>query len=145
MFELIPFERRNYRAMTFDPFREMAELERRFWGNDRAPASFRTDVIDNGDGYTLEAELPGFSKDEIALDLDNDCLTITAEHSSESKTDERAGYLKRERYYGSYTRSFDVTGIDTDNIDAAYADGVLTVTMPKKPEQKPVGRRLEIR
>ena len=53
--------------------------------------------------------------------------------------------LKRERFYGSYSRSFDVTGIDVDHIEASYTDGVLTLNMPKKKEEIPASRRLEIK
>ncbi|MFR7758455.1 MAG: Hsp20 family protein [Christensenellales bacterium] len=53
--------------------------------------------------------------------------------------------MRRERYYGSYTRSFNVKGIDTEAITAAYNDGVLTLTMPKKEPEVPAARRLEIK
>ena len=55
------------------------------------------------------------------------------------------GILKRERYYGSFSRSFDISGINADAIEASYTDGVLTLTMPKKQEQLPASRRLEIK
>ena len=146
MFEIIPIERRNRHVANFDPFREMEEFERRFWGSNPVTTAFRTDVEDTGDAFKLEAELPGFDKEDIQLDLDNDTLTITAEHSSDKKEeDKKRNFVKRERFYGSFTRSFDVTGIDVDRIDAAYNNGVLTLTLPKKQENIPVSRRLEIK
>ena len=146
MFEIIPIERRNRHVANFDPFREMEEFERRFWGSNPVTTAFRTDVEDTGDAFKLEAELPGFDKEDIQLDLDNDTLTITAEHSSDKKEeDKKRNFVKRERYFGSFTRSFDVTGIDVDRIDAAYNNGVLTLTLPKKQENIPVSRRLEIK
>ena len=146
MFEIIPIERRNRHVTTYDPFREMEEFERRFWGNSSMTAAFRTDVEDTGDAFKLEAELPGFDKEDIQLDLDNDTLTISAEHSSDKKEeDKKRNFVKRERYYGSYTRSFDVTGIDVDRIEAEYNNGVLTLNLPKKQENIPVSRRLEIK
>ena len=57
MFELIPFERHARNVAAFDPFRELDELERSFFGNGRNVSSFRTDVTDTGDAYKLEAEL----------------------------------------------------------------------------------------
>lgn len=145
MFELIPFARN--RVSVFDPFREMEEMERRFFGSMSAPtvSGFRTDVTDAGDSYKLEAELPGFSKDDIKLDLENDCLTISAERCYDNSSDEKSNYVHRERYYGSYSRSFDMTGIDTDAIDAEYKDGVLHLNLPKKAPVTPASRRLEIR
>ena len=144
MFEIIPIERRNRHVATYDPFREMEEFERRFWGNSSMTAAFRTDVEDTGDAFKLEAELPGFSKDDIKIDIENDCLTISAERKFDDE-DKKKNFVKRERFYGSYSRSFDVTGIDTDAIEASYNDGVLTLTMPKKKAEVPASRRLEIK
>ena len=154
MFELIPFERRANRVATYDPFRALEEFERSVFGGSSVMGSFRTDVIDTGDSYELEAELPGFKKEDIKLDVENDVLTISAEHSYDSKDDEKAeekaekgkkNYVKRERYYGSYTRSFDVSAVEVDKIDAEYSDGVLKLTMPKKAALIPASRRLEIK
>ena len=144
MFELIPFDRHARSVAAFDPFREMDELERSFFGNGRDVSSFRTDVTDTGDAYKLEAELPGFKKDDIQIDVENDVLTISAKRSEEKK-DEKHNVVKRERFYGSFSRSFDVSGINVDGIEASYTDGVLTLTMPKKQELLPVSRRLEIK
>ena len=144
MFELIPFDRHVRNVAAFDPFREMDELERSFFGNGRNVSSFRTDVTDTGDAYKLEAELPGFNKEDIKIDVENDVLTISAQRSEEKK-DEKHNVVKRERFYGSFSRSFDVSGINVDGIEASYTDGVLTLTMPKKQEQLPASRRLEIK
>ena len=144
MFELIPFDRHARSVAAFDPFRELDELERSFFGNGRDVSSFRTDVTDTGDAYKLEAELPGFKKDDIQIDVENDVLTISAKRSEEKK-DEKHNVVKRERFYGSFSRSFDVSGINVDGIEASYTDGVLTLTMPKKQELLPVSRRLEIK
>ena len=76
--------------------------------------------------------------------MENDVLTISAKRSEEKK-DEKHNVVKRERFYGSFSRSFDVSGINVDGIEAAYTDGVLTLTMPKKQELLPVSRRLEIK
>lgn len=144
MFELIPFDRHVRSVAAFDPFRELDEMERNFFGNSRSVSSFRTDVTDTGDAYKLEAELPGFRKEDIQIDVESDVLTISAQRSEEKK-DEKQNFVKRERFYGSFSRSFDVSGINVDGIDAAYTDGVLTLTMPKKQEQLPASRRLEIK
>ncbi len=146
MFELIPFDRTIRRMATFDPFREMDNLERSFFGEGNVVSTFRTDVSDTGDAFKLESELPGFNKDDIKIDIENDCLTISAERKLDTADeDKKTNFIKRERFYGSYSRSFDVTGIDVDGIDAAYADGVLTLTLPKKKEVLPASRRLEIK
>ena len=144
MFELIPFDRTIRHMTNFDPFRELDNMERSFFGNGSVVSAFRTDVSDTGDAFKLEAELPGFSKDDIKIDIENDCLTISAERKFDDE-DKKKNFVKRERFYGSYSRSFDVTGIDTGAIEASYNDGVLTLTMPKKKAEVPASRRLEIK
>ena len=141
MFELIPFTTRHVNA--YDPFRAFDELQRSFF-NERPALGFRTDVIDTGDAYKLDAELPGFKKEDIDINVENDCLTISAERKVEDE-DKRPNYVKRERVYGSFSRSFDVSGINVEGIEAAYNDGILTLTMPKKVEQKPAKCKLEIK
>ena len=144
MFELIPIDHHLRRNSVFDPFQDFDELERHFFGNSSPVVnSFRTDVIDNGDAYVLEAELPGFSKENISLDIENDCLTITAERRSDDK-EEKKNYVKRERVYGRFSRSFDVSGINVDAITASFQDGILKLNMPKKVETVPPVRKLEI-
>ena len=144
MFELSPFDRSLRRMANFDPFHEMEEMERSLWGGAHTISAFRTDVIDNGEAYELHAELPGFSKDDIKIDVENDVLTISAERKMDNE-DKKPNFVKRERFYGSFSRSFDVSGINVDGIEAAYTDGVLKLTMPKKVEQTPAKRSLEIK
>lgn len=133
MFELRPFERRNNRMTAYNPWDEM---ERAFFGDgawNRSLAEFKTDIQDKGDSYLLQADLPGFKKEDIRIDLDGETMTIRAErHSEHEEQDKKGSYVRCERSYGSYERAFDVSGIDTDKIGAQYADGVLKLTMPKK-------------
>lgn len=134
MFEMIP------RAMN--PFYDIDQVTRSFFGETPVRA-FNTDVKDNGSSFTLAAELPGFNKEDIAIDINGDQLTIQATHKSEN--DQKNGnYLRRERYYGSYSRSFDISEIEADNITAAYENGVLKLELPKKNAVVPTSRRLEI-
>ncbi len=146
MFELIPFDRRGSRVSVYDPFRMLDEMERSFFnGNHHAAVSaFRTDVTDTGEAFVLDAELPGFKKEDIKIDVENDCLTISAERKLDEE-EKQKNYIKRERYYGSYSRSFDVSGVNVDAIEASYNDGILKLTMPKKVETVPPTRRLEIK
>ena len=141
MFELMPFGYR--RVSAYNPFRDFEEMSRSFW-DDSNVSAFRTDITEKDGKYILEADLPGFKKEDISVDIDKDCLTITAEHKSEENEEDVNSYIRRERYYGSYSRCFNVKGIDTEAITAAYNDGVLTLTMPKKEPEIPAARRLEI-
>ena len=140
----MPFDRRSYRMSTYNPFREMQEMEKRFWG-DSVSNSFRTDITETNDAYKLEADLPGFKKEDIKVDIDDDILVIKAEHSEDKdEKNDNGDHIRRERYYGSYTRSFNVSEINVDGITAAYENGVLTLTMPKKAPVKPESKHLEI-
>ena len=145
MFELIPFDHHMRRMANYDPFRELEEMERSFFGGSHSVNAFRTDVIDTGDAYELQAELPGFKKEDITIDVENDVLTISAERKYENDENSKPNYVKRERFYGSFSRSFDVSGINVDGIEAAYNDGILTLNMPKKVEAAPAKRSLEIK
>ncbi len=140
---LVPYTRRNS-VSTYNPFHDFDELERAFF-SDRSLGEFKTDIRDNGDSFVLEADLPGFNKDDIHVDLSDNSLTITAErHSDYEQKDKKGNYVRCERSYGSYTRSFSTDGIDTANIKAAYTDGVLRLTLPKQQQILPSSRRLEI-
>ena len=141
MFELIPFERR---MASFDPFRMMADMERSFFpAASGSVSAFRTDVSDEGDAFKLEAELPGFKKEDISIDIKDERLTISAERKLESE-ENKPNFVKRERYYGSYRRSFGLDGINTEAIEASYTDGVLSLRLPKQAPVVPESRRIAI-
>ncbi len=143
MFELTPFVRGNHSLAAFDPFKEMEEFEKHFFG--RQLPAFKTDIRETEQAYILEAELPGFSKEDIHAEVRNGYLTIHAEHKSENdEKDENNNYIRRERSCGSFTRSFDLSGIKSDDISASYKDGVLLLTLPKAETKLEEGRRLEI-
>ena len=141
MYSMIPFGRYgNSLDSLFDDF------ERSFFSNGRnqLPA-FRTDIQDKGDHYLLEADLPGFQKEDIDLHVQDGVLTITAKHDeTRENKDESGKYVCRERRTGSYARSFDVSGIREDGIGASYENGVLKLTLPKQGEQAPVSRKIDI-
>lgn len=133
----------------FRPTRAIREQAR-----PRVPA---IDVTEFGDRWVLEAELPGFSKEEIGISIENGQLTIEAEVKSaapeqaaegESEAAAEAGEkgraVLRERHSGRYVRTLSVgRRVDADNIGASYTNGVLTVTLPKtNPEA--LNRRIEI-
>lgn len=124
MFGLLPFSRREDNIFdAFDKFFSNTTVE--------LPA-FRTDIQDGDDHFILEAELPGFSKEEISLDLKENILTIKAAHKEEhEEKDTKGNYIRKERRSGTFSRSFDVSGIDEKNISATYQDGILKLRLPK--------------
>ena len=144
--------RNNNRLNYYDPFREIEEFERRFFGGFFSPmiaanevSGFRTDITDKGDHFLMEADLPGFEKSDIHLELDKDILKISAErHSKTDEKDENNRIVRMERSYGSYERSFNISAVDKDGIKAKYENGVLKLTLPKKQEAIPEKKQLEI-
>ena len=148
MFEIIPFAHRGS-AATYNPFRDMEEFEKNFFRpsffSATAMEPFKTDIRENETEFTLEADLPGFEKKDINLNVDGDTLTSKAErHSEHEDKDAKKNYVRCERSYGAYSRSFDISGIDADKITAKYDNGVLTLHMPKKEPELPTARTLTI-
>ena len=140
MFGLTPYSR-NYYVANYDPFKEMEEFERRFFGQ-RTP-SMKTDIRETENAYILEADLPGFSREDIHAEIKDGYLTIRAEHKSEDE-DNSESYLRRERTYGTFTRTFDLEGIDAEAITASFKNGVLTLNLPKLQPKVEDARKVEI-
>ena len=139
MFGLTPYTR-NFYVASFDPFKEMEEFERRF-SQQRTPA-IKTDIRETENAYILDCDLPGFDRDDIHAEIKNGYLTIRAERRSESE-ENKESYLRRERTYGSFTRTFDLEGIDAEAITASFKNGVLTMELPKAKEKDE--RKIEIK
>ena len=93
-----------------------------------------TDIKEHDGGYELTVDLPGVKKDDIKAELNDGYLTITAENnSSKDEKDEKGKYICRERYSGSYSRSFYVgDSVTEEDIKAKFENGTLTMDIPKK-------------
>lgn len=143
MFDMMPFGR-NRMMDVYRPFRDFDELTHNFFGGNEL-GGFMTDIKDTGDAYVLEADLPGVKKEDIHIDIDGDCLSISAQRSSSrEEKDQEGNYIRCERSYGSFSRSFDISAVKAEGITAGYDNGVLTLTMPKREQTVPTSRRLEI-
>ena len=109
---MIPYTRRSNSSMMdlFD------ELERSMFGESgRRTPVFSTDIRDEGAHYLLQADLPGFRKEDIDLDVKDGVLTISAKHQADDRT-AADNYICRERRTGSFSRSFTLDGIQEDAI-----------------------------
>ena len=102
------------------------------------PTLMKSDVKDAGDHYELTMDLPGFSKDDVKLQLKDGVLNFEATtNKSNDEKDKDGKYLRRERFQGTCSRSFYVgKDVSEDDIKAKFYNGVLTVCVPKK-EAKP--------
>jgi HSP20 family protein len=137
------------RGNSSDPYelaqREFDTLLNRFFGGREADgngsaylAPYGVDVREDGDHIYVEAELPGFTKDDVDITLENQTLTITAERKEDQKHQQKAGYLLRERRYNRFQRSFNLPPtVDEQTVNAKLDGGVLTITLNKREETKP--------
>lgn len=115
-----------------------------FFGTNPTPKAstsslMKTDVKETDKGYELAIDLPGFKKENVQIELNEGYLTINAktEHEDEKK-DENGTFLRKERFSGSCSRSFYVgDDISEEDVSAKFADGILTITVPKKELPKP--------
>ncbi|MEI7788035.1 MAG: Hsp20/alpha crystallin family protein [Chlorobiaceae bacterium] len=96
-----------------------------------AMPAFNVDIFEDETGFHIDAELPGVAKEEIALNVEDDVLTIKAERKKSSEENKK-DYLRIERTYGSLQRKFSLgETIDQDHINAGFDNGILHVTLPK--------------
>ena len=146
---------RVQRGQQYDPFeqaqREFDHMLGRFL-NERqgngsngggALAPYAVDVREDGDHIYVEAELPGFKKDEVDITLENQTLTIAAERREERNGEKKGEHLLRERRYTRFLRSFTLPPtVDEQTVNAKLTDGVLTNTLNKREETKP--RKIQV-
>ena len=97
----------------------------------------KVDAIDYDDKITIEAEIPGLTKEEVSVDLEKDILTVSGlKHSRDTDTDAR--YIRKELKRSSFKRSFKLgANVDPKKINADFNNGVLLITIPKKEPAKP--------
>jgi len=101
------------------------------------------DIRESKDGYTVTAELPGMSKKDFNIAVEDNVLTISGERSLETEGEDE-NYHRIERSYGSFKRSFTLPiQVVQDKVDARYKDGILTIALPKAEEAKQ--RKIEIK
>ncbi len=96
----------------------------------------KSDIYEKGGVYHIEMEMPGFSKEDIKIETKDGYVTIKATKKEVlDEGDESKNYLRRERSFGEYERSFYLGDFDTDKVEASFKGGILEVVVPKKEEQ----------
>ena len=101
----------------------------------RKEQNMKCDIYEKGGDYHIEMDIPGFNKDEISVETKDGYLTIKAEKKNEvNEEDKDKNYIRRERTYGKYERSFYLGDLDEDKIDASFENGMLKLVVPKKEE-----------
>lgn len=150
MYRLSPYRKRNvdtdFQTMNQvmssffnDTFWDMSDSSGKLTGETQG---FRVDVREEDNAYVLDAELPGFIKEEITIEVKNELLTILAKKEVEENVDTE-NYIRKERKATVYNRSFTIEGIDENAIKAKYENGILTLELPKV-EVVDTTKRIEI-
>jgi HSP20 family protein len=132
------------------PFAELGELRERLdrvlgdmtkGGRRSWPLS--VDVIEEDDRYLMRADLPGIGPDEVKIEVEDDTLTVSGEHE-ESKEEKEGNYVRRERRYGSFSRSMVLPpGVKAEDVDATIENGVLEVSIPRAKKEE--AKRIEVK
>jgi HSP20 family protein len=126
-----------FRAMrdllSWEPFAEMFPR----WPAEQGQLDVHFDVKETKEAFIFKADLPGMKSEDLDVKLTQNRLTITGKREAE-KTEKGETFYMYERSFGSFTRAFTLPeGVDANMIDADLKDGVLTLTLPKKPEVQP--------
>ena len=122
----------------YDPFGDLDDLlgglmlqPMRF---EKQVPQIKMDVRENGGAYVVRADIPGVKKEDIKVDIDGNMVSISAEVQKEKEQKEGGRVIRSERYYGTMSRSFSLgQDVDEKSAKAKYTDGVLELTLPKKP------------
>ena len=114
-------------------------LDSSFFKNDNI---MKSDIYEQNGNYVIEIDLPGFDKSEVNIDFYNEYLTVKA--SKKQETEQTGKYIRKERYYGEYKRSFYIGEIDENKIKANYNNGVLKIVFPKEQIKKEPKRQISI-
>ena len=95
------------------------------------------DLLETQEHFVLRADLPGMKEEDVAIELEDNVLTISGERKAEHE-DRQEGYYRVERAFGAFSRSLTLPkGVDAEAVTAAFTDGVLEVRIPKPEERKP--------
>jgi len=108
--------------------------------------SLRTDITETKDAYIVQADLPGFSKEDIHIDIEKNRLTIRAKRDVQTEVrDDKDRIIRQERHAGEFVRSFEVENINQDRVEANLENGVLQIKLPKvEPGDDGRAKRIEI-
>ncbi|KCZ68365.1 18 kDa heat shock protein [Clostridium sporogenes] len=132
MFDMIPFRKNNLNKKDefFSPFFNNFFNDEFFSLMNNLQGNFKVDLKETDEDYLVEADLPGVKKEDITVKFQNNYLTISAKRDS-SIENKKENFVRQERYYGEFNRSFYINNIDENNIDASFKDGVLKINLPK--------------
>jgi HSP20 family protein len=128
--------------LSLERGRQGSGLQHQTFGNLWAP---QVEVFERGNNLVVRADLPGLSRENVDVELDEDALIIRGERRNDVE-DEDDGFYRSERSYGSFYRAIPLPeGIEASGCNATFKDGVLEVVLPKPPQQPSRSRRIDVR
>ncbi|MBK8549811.1 MAG: Hsp20/alpha crystallin family protein [Ignavibacteria bacterium] len=102
-------------------------------------------ISENRDNFNIKMELPGLTKEDLKISVENNVLTVTGTKKEETKTED-TNLILNEIYFGEISRNFNLSkDIKSEAIDAEFKDGALNITLPKIEEAKPVVKEINIK
>lgn len=141
LFPSVPFLTRD----MFDPWKLMEDMPSVFSGK-REKNMLKTDIREKDDNYVVDVDMPGCKKEDVHAELNDGYLTVRAERAMEKDEKDADGkYLRQERFFGTCARSFYVgEQIKQEDIKAKFENGILTLVIPKKEQQKELPKENKI-
>ncbi len=108
-----------------------------FFSSRKEMKLMKTDIREKDDKYLLDIDLPGYSKEDIKISVDDGYLTVSAKKEESKEESEKGSYIKKERYSGECQRSFYIgDNIEAEDVKASFKNGILTLDIPKKEDQE---------
>ncbi len=132
---MLMIPRRNDFALLDDIFKDP-------FFNNNENGLMKTDIKENDDSYSIVVDLPGYSKDNIKVEVEDGYLTIHATINNENEETKKGKFVRRERYFGECSRSFYVgDSVETTDVKAAFKNGILSLEIPKKEDKKEISEK----
>lgn len=105
-----------------------------------ANSNIKCDVYEENNKYVIEVELPGFKKENLIIEINDEILTISAFNEVDELNLENRNYLHQERNFGMFERSFCLKNLNTENVEAKYNDGILSIEIIKNNQDEKINR-----
>jgi len=129
MFNLVPFVRRSSGIQKYNNLFDIEDIFENFFNDRFFPTLYRNsyqmkvDIKENEKEFIFEAELPGITKEEVNIEIDEERLTIAVQ-KKEQTDEEKDNYIRKERSFSTMTRSFAISNVETDNVNAKFENGI---------------------
>jgi len=149
MVDLVPFAKRPFGFQKHSDLFDIEGVLENFLNDKFSPSFYKNssqmkvDIKENEKEFVIEAELPGIKKEEVDIQVDDDRLTISVQ-KNEQTDEEKDNYIRKERSYTAMVRSFAISNVEVENVNAKFENGLLFITLPKKQQEAVKGKQIQI-